>query len=76
MVARAVAATALDQRDGWKADTEGVGLEASIYPDMTQTGELWKPEECQQLQPERQPKPVPMPKPNPNPSPKPHQPPG
>ena len=76
MVKRVVAGTEWDQREGRKADTEGVGLEASIQADLTQTGGPKKPEERQQLQSGKQPKsvPVPMPKPKPNPNlnPKPH----
>jgi hypothetical protein len=76
MVKRVVAAIARDQREGRKADTKGVGLEASIHTDLTQTGGPKKPEERPQLQPEKQPKsvpvPMPKPKPNPNPNPKPN----
>jgi len=76
MVKRVVAATERDQREGRKADTDGVGLEASIHADLTQTGGPKKQEERQQLQPGKQPKsvPVPMlkPKPNTNPNPKPN----
>jgi hypothetical protein len=78
MVARAVAATERGQKEERRADTEGVGLEASIHADLTQTGGPEKPEERQQLQPGRQlksmpmPKPKPKPNPNPNPSPKPN----
>jgi len=71
MVKRVVAPTGWDQREGRKANTEGVSLEASIHADLTQTGGPKKPEERQQLQPERKPKSVPMPKPKPNPSSKP-----
>jgi len=35
---RVVADTEWDQREGKKADTESVGLEASIHADPTQTG--------------------------------------
>ena len=76
MVARAVAATERGQKEERRADTEGVGLEASIHADLTQTGGPEKPEERQQLQPGRQlksmptPKPKPKPKSNPNQSPK------
>jgi len=76
MVKRVVGATEQDQREGTKADTEGVGLEASIDPDLTQTGGPKTPEERQQLQPGKKPKsvpvPMPKPKPNPNPNPKPN----
>jgi len=75
IVARAVAATERGQKEEWRTDTEGVGLEASIHADLTQTGAPEKPEERQQLQPGRQlksmPTPKPKPKPNPNPSPSP-----
>jgi len=78
MVARAVAATERGQKEDRRADTEGVGLEASIHADLTQTGGPEEPEERQQLQPGRQLKSMPTPKPkpkpksnsNPNPSPK------
>jgi hypothetical protein len=76
MVARAVAATERGQKEERRADTEGVGLEASIHADLTQTGGPEKTEERHQLQPGRQlksmPTPKPKPKPNPNPSPKPN----
>jgi hypothetical protein len=45
MVKRVVAATDRGQREKREADTEGVGLEASMHRDLTQTGELKKPEE-------------------------------
>jgi len=47
MVKRVVATTERGQREERKADTEGVGLEASIHVDLTQTGEPKKPEERQ-----------------------------
>jgi hypothetical protein len=47
MVKRVVAATERDQRERRLADTEVVGLEASIHADLTQTGRLKKPEERQ-----------------------------
>jgi hypothetical protein len=71
MVARVVAATERDQKEERKADTEGVGPEASIHADLTQTGGPEEPEERQQLQPGRQLKSVPMPKPIPDTTPKP-----
>jgi len=71
MVARMVAATERDQREERKANTEGVGLGASIHADLTQTGGPEEPEERQQLQPGRQLESVPMPKPKPDPTPKP-----
>jgi len=37
MVTRVVAATERDHKEQRKADTEGVGLEASIQADLTQT---------------------------------------
>jgi hypothetical protein len=70
MVARVVAATDHDQKEERKADTEGVGLEASIHADLTHSGGPEEPEERQQLQPGRQLKSVPMPKPKPDPTPK------
>jgi outer membrane biosynthesis protein TonB len=76
MVTRAVAATERGQKEERRADTSGVGLEASIHTDLTQTGGPGKPEECQQLQPGRHLKSMPTPKlkpkPNPKPSPKPN----
>jgi hypothetical protein len=66
MVATVVAATKRDQKEERKADTEGVGLEASIHADLTQTGGPEEPEERQQLQPAMQLKSVPMPKPKPD----------
>jgi len=80
MVARAVAATERGQEEERRADTERVGLEASIHTDLTQTGRPEVREQRQQLQPGRQlksmptPKPKPKPKSNrtPNPSPKPN----
>jgi len=73
MVARVVASTERDQKEEREADSEGVDLEASIHPDLTQTGEPEEPEKRQQLQPGRQLKSVPMPiqKPDPTPKPKP-----
>jgi hypothetical protein len=76
MVAKAVAATERGQKEESRVDTEGVGLEASIHADLTQTGGPEEPEERQQLQPGRQLKSMPTPKPksqpksNLNPSPK------
>jgi hypothetical protein len=49
VVARAVAATKRGQKKVRRADIEGVGLEAVIHADLTQTDRLEKPEECQQL---------------------------
>jgi len=74
MVKRVVAATDRDQREGRKADIEGVSLDASIQSDLTQTGGPKKPEELQHLQPGKLPKsvPVPMAKPKPNPNPNPN----
>ena len=68
MVKRVVATTERGQREEMKADTEGVGLEASIPADLTQTGEPNKPEELQQLQPGQQLNSAPTPKPNPKPN--------
>jgi len=69
MVARTVAATERGQKEGKRADTEGVGLEASIHADLTQTGGPEEAEEHEQRQPGKQLKS--MPKPNPTPAPKP-----
>ena len=66
MVAKAVAATERGQKEERRADTKGVGLEASIHPDLTQTGGPEQPEERQQLQPGRQLKSMPTPKSKPN----------
>jgi hypothetical protein len=77
IMARAVAATERYQKEERTVDIEGVGLEALIHADLTQTGGLEKLQMCQQLQPERQLKSMPMPKlkpkrtPKPNPSPAP-----
>jgi hypothetical protein len=49
MVARALGGTERGQKEERIADTEGVGLEASIHVDLTQTGRPEKPEERQQL---------------------------
>ena len=68
MVARVVAATGRDQKEERKADTEGVGLEASIHADLTQTGGPEEPDERQQLQAATQLKSVPIPKPIPDPT--------
>jgi hypothetical protein len=38
MVVRAVAATERGQNAEWGADSKGVGVEASIHGDLTQTG--------------------------------------
>jgi hypothetical protein len=51
MVARVVAATEWDRKEERKLDTEGVGLEASIQADLTQTGGPEVQKERQQLQP-------------------------
>jgi len=65
-VARVVAATERNQRERWKADTEGVGLEAVIHAGLTHRDGPKKPEERQQLQPKTPLKSIPTPKPNPN----------
>jgi hypothetical protein len=46
-----VAATDRGQKKKRRADTKGVGLEALIHADLTQTGGPEKPEERQQLPP-------------------------
>ena len=69
MVTRVVAATEGGQREEKKADTNGVGLEASMHTETSQTGRPEKPEQSQQSQHRRQPKPKPKPKPNPAPTP-------
>jgi len=51
IVKTVVAATEWVQSKERKADTEGVGLEATIPEDLTQTGAPRKLEENQQLQP-------------------------
>jgi hypothetical protein len=56
------------QREERNADTEGTGLEVTIYSHATQTGGLQKPEERQQPQPERLLMPKPKPKQNPAPT--------
>jgi hypothetical protein len=66
-----VAATERHKREGRKADTEGVVLGVSIHAVLTQKGGPKKPEEPQQLHPERELKTVPMPKPKPKPNPSP-----
>jgi len=71
MVKRVVATTEWGQREERKADTQGVGLEASIHADLPQRGAPKKPEERQQLQPAGQLKSVPTPKPDPKQSPAP-----
>jgi hypothetical protein len=69
MFARAVAATAWGQKEERRVGTEGVGLEASIHADLTQTGVQEEPEAGQQLQPRRQLKSMPTPKLKPKPNP-------
>jgi len=71
MVIRVVAATEQSQREERKANTEGVGLEASIHADVTQTGGPKELEERQQPQPGRQLKVKQKPEPNPAPTPTP-----
>jgi len=71
MVLRVVAATERSQREERKADTEGVGLEASIQAYVMQTGRPKMPEERQQLQPGRQVRVKQTPKTNPEPTPPP-----
>jgi hypothetical protein len=51
MVARVVAGAERDQIEGRKQDTEGVGLEASIHTDFTQTRGPNQPQERQKPQP-------------------------
>jgi len=68
MVVRVVAATERSRREERKADTEGVGLVASIHADMTQTGGPNKPEERHQPEPGRQQKVTKKQKPNPAPT--------
>ena len=76
MVARAVAATGLDQKKERKVDIEGVGLEALIPTDLTKTGGPEKTEKRQQLQHGRQLETMSMPKPKPNTTSKPYPAPG
>ena len=79
MVRRAVAATERDQKVERIAETEYVGLEASIHAELTQPRGGEKLEERHRLQPGRQlkslpmlkPKSHPIPKPNPAPAPRP-----
>jgi len=71
MVATVVAATERDRREERKGDTEGVGPEASINLDLTQTGGAKKAEEHQQPQPGRQLKSMAKSNPNPTPNPRP-----
>jgi hypothetical protein len=47
MVRRVMPTTEQGHRVKWKVDTVGVGLEASIHPDLLQTGGLEKTEERQ-----------------------------
>jgi hypothetical protein len=65
MIKRVVATTEQGQREKRNADTNGVGLEASIQAALTLRCELEKSEERQQPQPGRQLKRKLTPKPNP-----------
>ena len=54
VVIRVVAASERSLREEWKANTKGVGLEATIHTDLSQTGGPNQREEHQLLQPGRQ----------------------